>query len=121
MRWIPVFMALGLLVINSDHVAAFDPCQDGATHKPRSDVEHKGNADYGRKVEIAPPTTIPLTVDMVERDGVDMPEGTSLEAVLGLIEIDENGNVLYEGEDVLSGTKKGCKQNGSTGTDETKQ
>lgn len=48
---------------------------------------------------------------MAERYGIDnLPTGTELDAQIGIIEIDGQGGIFYNGEDISSDIKDKCEK-----------
>ncbi len=104
MKWIPKYMVIGLLICLNSQANAFDPCTDIITHKPRADVNHNASP-----VQVPEHIQIPLTIDMAERYGIErLPEGSELNAEIGVIEIDQHGGIFYNGENISGDIKDKC-------------
>jgi len=99
------FTVLGLLITNN--AWAFDPCKDTVAHKPRADVNYNPKGD---SLNVTPEssTKFPITIDLAERYGIDIPAGLELDAQFGDIEIDANNHIFYNGEDITSDIKDTC-------------
>lgn len=102
MKWILKYMVIGLLIYQSHNANAFDPCKDTINHKPRADVEYSPSPGVLEK------TKFPITVDLAKRYNLDIPVGLELDAQFGDIEIDANGDIFYNGEDITSDIKDIC-------------
>jgi hypothetical protein len=85
-------------------------CNLLSEHKPADDVAYKAGVDvHGKPVvsadlnaapTIAPKTiVIPLSIDMADRLQNNNMQGLKLEAPLGMLEIHDNGRVVYNGQD----------------------
>ena len=53
---------------------------------------------------------IPLTIDLAERYGIDLPAGAEMQADLGMIELYNSGMILYNGEDIRPKIQKACNE-----------
>jgi hypothetical protein len=98
------FLVIVLLLIFCGTGYAFDPCHDTINHVPRADVTYNSSP-----VRVPDPVLVPLTIDLVERYGLDLPEGMVLEPKMGVIEIYKDGRILYDGEDISENIKDTCK------------
>lgn len=139
MKWMPLFMVLGLLTLNSAN--AFDPCDDlTVAHTPRADVMHKPqtSSSYGLtkgshanqqdpaiKPVLGPDRVsqddlekviIPITIDMAARYGIDVPNGILLESNVGMIEIYKDGRIIYNGEDITGNIEEKCNHDSGSET-----
>lgn len=77
-------------------------------HIPDADVSHRPNDDVNLNNPNVVPEIIkvPLTVDLAQR--VASLTGTQLEAPFGMVEIHQDGRVLYNGENWTSSIMKLC-------------
>ena len=108
MKWIPVYMVIALLIWTFNNpLYAVDLCdlkRNSVAHVPRADVTYNPSP-----VQMPARTQIPLTIDMAERYGIEkLPIGTELDAQIGLIEIDEGGQVLYNNNNITGDIDTAC-------------
>lgn len=88
-------------------------CHHAVAHTPLSDVAYQPGVDVdGNAVTPADADTgdqniiktttiqIPLTVDLAQWLGITAPAGTRMETVIGLIEMNEKGDVLFNGKNL---------------------
>jgi hypothetical protein len=103
-RWMPKYMVIALLIFQGNSAFAFDLCHDhGVEHKPRAGVI------YGEEVQAVPdPIEIPITIDMAERYGIDMPAGALLESNMGMMAIYNDGRIVYNNRDISGSIKDTC-------------
>lgn len=89
-------------------------------HQPSDDVRYKPGVDIKGKA-VAPadlnsglntstlyPVRIPIVMDMIERYGLDMPEGVMGEAYIGEIAVYEDGRTTFNGEDISANMQTYC-------------
>ena len=111
------FMAAGsmnapqaLAAENSDPYTVKTFCQQMTTHVP-TDAEYVPGVDMdGNDVvpadlnpqspAVFDPVIIPIEVELVQRFGLNVPNGVELKPQVGWIEIYQNGKVLFNGEEV---------------------
>ena len=120
-RLLPVFILL-LLSVNITAVSAetrvYDLCgiagqpqeryvvssSSPVDHVPRDDVSHNAS----QYITIPDPVDIPLTVNVAGRLGIDIPQGTQMEAPIGFISIYKDGRILYDGKDLTQDIASIC-------------
>ncbi len=107
MKWMPLYMVLGLLIWTTK-AYAYDPCIDTLTHKPRADVAYNDDMSNEITSSMAQTVTIPITIDLAERYDITIPEGADFDANFGFIEIDADGSVFYNGEDISGNIEDKC-------------
>jgi len=119
-KWTNVCMVLALLQVtawNNNAVMAFDPCHDhDIDHKPRADVVYGGQTDF-----IPDPIKIPVTIDLAERYGVDIPSGLLMEGNFGMMEIYKDGHIVYNNKDISGNIEDTCNHDSGTEATEHKQ
>ena len=69
----------------------------GIHHQPSAGVEHNSS---GQAIKMPEPFTIPLTIDVFENMGLDLPEGIGGEGHIGNIDIYMDGRILFNGENI---------------------
>lgn len=86
-------------------------CRLLGAHKPDSGVAYQPGVDVhgnpvapadlngGAAMAVSETVTVPLSVDLAERLQNSHVQGLQLEAPLGMLEIHQNGRVVYNGED----------------------
>lgn len=104
MKWMLVFMAIAI-TWNNNSASAYDFCGDAKsiTHVPRADVALGTN-----QITIPDIIYIPVTINMAERYGLDVPAGIELESTLGMMEIYNDGKILYDGKDISGNIEDKC-------------
>lgn len=90
-------------------------------HKPAEGVAYQPGVDVrGNPVPPAdlnaPPAdnfdkiSVPITIDLAERLGQNLPVGAKLETNLGTIDVYRDGRVIYNGRDLSEAVKAACGQ-----------
>lgn len=117
MKWMNVFTVLAVLIWSSNALAV-DLCgerhKSSIDHKPRADVVHNPQPFFNPD-----PIDIPITVDLVERYGLNAPAGVDLDVPLGFISVYKDGRILHDGIDISGDIKDRCNNDGAS--DETEQ
>lgn len=102
---------------NPEALCSFLPAENssraavGAAYVPGVDVH--GNAvapaDLGGGQSFLPDVIrIPLSIDLAQELDQDLPDGTQMEAGLGMIEIYQDGRVLFDGRDLTAQADRLC-------------
>ena len=112
MKWMPVYMVIGLLIAWSNNsTIAYDFCENysndthyNITHTPRADVIHRGQGT----INIPDPVYVPLTIELAKTYDIDLPLGGELDAQFGMMEIYKDGRILYDGRDISSQIESAC-------------
>lgn len=119
-----LIMLMGMAFFVMDDVYAQSPSQNVLCMKV-DDVQSKIGADYTPGVDvngnpvaaadmndyshILPHTIqIPIVVDLAERLSVDLPAGTKLEAPIQTVEIQKDGRITLNGEDITKAAQALC-------------
>lgn len=87
------------------------PQTSSAEYQPGIDVH--GNpvtpADLNEPVKaFSNAIRIPITIDLAQQLTQTVPQGTELQAAVGMIEVHSNGRVLYNEQDITDETMKLC-------------
>jgi len=77
-------------------------------HEPRADVNHNETT-----VQAPQKILIPISVDLANRYDLDVPRSLELDSPLGIMEIDEQGRIFYNGEDITGDIKDKCENDGT--------
>jgi len=121
--WLILFTVLGMTGWSLPAAAQdiVQDCQVIATHTPSPDVAYTRGVDVNGKAVVpadivTPPIpvpetiAIPLSIDLAQRLQNSGVEGLQLEGALGVLEINRNGRVMYEGRDITSAAQAVCGQ-----------
>ncbi|MGQ0526836.1 MAG: hypothetical protein ACT4OY_02210 [Alphaproteobacteria bacterium] len=95
-------------------------CQKLPHHRPDASVAYQPGADVqGRAVMPADintpvnstldPMQVPVTIDLAQRAGLGLPADTEMDAAVAMLDIYEDGRVLYNGQDISSNTRYLCE------------
>lgn len=94
-----------LCVSNVAH-AEISLCKESTViHEPRDDVNYQSDAG----LELPDPIMVPVTVDLLERYEIAVPDGVEAETYLGMMEIYKDGRILYNGVDISGDIKDVCE------------
>lgn len=96
-----------------DKVGAFNANVPEATYTPGVDVH--GNPVKGADVNSSSAwmpdvIKVPIVIDLAERLGTDLPEGTKLEAPIQTVEIHKDGRIMMNGQDITTQAHSLCSQ-----------
>jgi hypothetical protein len=83
----------------------------GVAFQPGVDVNGKpvAPADANPDVIILPPTVqVPITIDLAQWLQLDLPQGTRMESVMGFAEVDKDGKVMWNGQDISQNVTAAC-------------
>jgi len=95
-------------------------CQFWALHKGPSSAAYQpgvdvhGNpvvpADLNAQMPDLPPSriTFPITIDMAEQLNIPVPQGTTLDTNMGMVEVYTDGRILYKGQDMSTQAQSLC-------------
>ena len=95
-------------------------CQFWLAHKPTAGVAYQpgvdvhGNpvvpADMNAQLPSLPPSriTFPMTIDMARQMNIPVPEGTKMDANMGMIDVYTDGKMLYNGQDISASAQVLC-------------
>ena len=96
-------------------------CQQLYVHKPSDDVAYKAGVDVdgnavapadlpadAAQIDVSDYLEVPLTVDLAQRLNQPVPEGVKLDGVIGTLRLYKNGQISYNGQDVVPQASTMC-------------
>jgi hypothetical protein len=96
-------------------------CQQLYVHKPSDDVAYKPGVDVdgnavtpadlptdAAQIGVSDYIEVPLTVDLAQRLNQPVPEGVKLEGGVGNLRLHKNGQISYNGQDILPQASAMC-------------
>lgn len=124
MKWMRVFTVL-IITLCSNQIAIAQEIDNNSlcehfkyapvAHTPRADVTHNPS-----QIMMDDPVDIPLTIDMAERYGINVPSGIEMNAPVGFISVYKDGRILYDGKDISGNIKDECNHDTGTGENDAK-
>lgn len=99
-----------MMVLSLPVQAAEEVCGVLQAHTPSADVAHKGNADMNAQDIVPDVIKVPISVDLAKRVAGLSGKGLQMDAPLGMMEIYQDGRVMYNGQDWTTSVKMLCGQ-----------
>lgn len=115
-----IFLLPGSAFANAERfcrvVAAHVPGDD-VTYKPGLDVHGKdvAPADVKQTLNNVPdPIVIPIEIDILKRFNINVPADMKMDAAAGMVEIYQDGRVVYNEQDISKNALALCSEAAST-------